>query len=149
MSECHLPAPLGPRPESHLSSNVNIFVPNKILSCMMRVNSVPFNGLPAGTVQMRAPTFRKYREPVSTFDGLNPFYSYDIAIPFVYMNPPLGVPDEDETVNATPRGHRCMPYSGNSLRYAATRTESTLSNPIYLFNEADLNTKFRHTSDPG
>lgn len=132
--------------ENYLSNDSLMFFPEKILNCISKVNSVPFAGRPAGTMLMLAPTFQRFRFPISTFDGLFPFFGWNVSVPVVYFNPTLGIPDTDPTDNSIYRGHRTMPWRIDGLFYGAKREDATTTR--YLLQETDINGMFEHIDAP-
>lgn len=139
--------------ESYLSLDPLLFYPRRILECVGHVNSTKFGPFPAGTVLMQPPKFTRFRFPVATFDGLDPFYGWNIQVPLTYFNPPRGVPrnaavyptqEAEDLIDGIPRGHRLMPWRTSLLWYEATRED----NATHLLPETDLNQMFRHISDP-
>jgi hypothetical protein len=135
-------------PESYINLDTNpmpIFT--NIFNCMGKVNSKMFGNFPAGTVYMLAPKMDRFRWPISTFDGINSFWGWNLTFPLVYFNPTLGVPDTDPTDDAIPRGHRTMPWSGDGKWGEAIR--KTTMGTRHLLEEADLDVIFKHISDPG
>lgn len=135
--------------EAYLSNDPLLFFPVNLFSRNTYVNSVPFAGRPAGTMLMLAPQLQRFRFPIATYDGLNPFYGWNIKIPFVYFNPEKGIPETAANypgipTDDIPRGHRLMPNRIDGLWYEAKRENKT----SHLLLEADLNDIFRHVSDP-
>lgn len=124
-------------PESYLSTDNFAFRPTKILDLVGKVNSATFGTFAASTLLMLAPTFQRFRFPVSTFDGLYPFYGWNIKVPLVFFQPrPRGAtsPSDD--------GYRLLPWAYNLSWYSAKRADST----TYLYQESDLLTMFKHIS---
>ncbi len=129
-------------PEEYLSTDTKIFFPQKVFDCAGRVNSVPFLGRPAGTVLCDAPQMERFEFPVTTFDGYS-FYGWNLTVPLVYFNPPLGVPDTNPLDNTKARGHRTLPWRENGLWWGAKR-----KNGSWYLAETDLNRLFEHISKP-
>jgi hypothetical protein len=129
-------------PESYLSNDPLTFNPEKLFSCISMVNSKPFLGRPAGTLLCDAPKMERFQFPICTFDGLFPFYGWNITLPLTYFNPKLGVPEVGDPLanDAKARGHRCLPWRGNSLWFGVYRENHSTR---YL-DEEDFNVMLEH-----
>lgn len=126
-------------PESYLSNDPLFFNPSKLITRMGKVNNTAFGSWPTGTVLMMPPKFQRFLFPVSTFDGLYPFYGWNISIPLVFFQPrPRGAaaPADD--------GYRLLPWSPNLQWYSAKRND----NATYLYQEDNLLKIFQHIDDP-
>ncbi len=79
---------------------------------------------------------KRFRWPVSTFNGRGAFYAYNVQIPFEYFDPPRGNPGDGA------RGYQLMPNPKDLLWYKATRSKLTK----YLLNETDVNVSFQQST---
>jgi hypothetical protein len=140
-------------PESYLSDDPMLFFPKNLLSVVTKVGSRRFANRPAGTMLALAPQLQRFRFPVETFDGLFPFYGWNVKIPLVYFNPDRGVPRDtvayptqaqEDAVDTIPRGHRLLPWRQNALWYEAVREDGA----THLFLEDDLFNLFKHVGAP-
>jgi hypothetical protein len=139
--------------ESYLSKEPLLFFPKNLLSVVTKVSSRPFAGRPAGTMQALAPQLQRFRFPVETFDGLFPFYGWNVKVPLVYFDPERGVPRDaavyptqaqEDAVNSIARGHRLLPWRQNAKWYEAVREDGA----THLFLESDLFDLFKHVDAP-
>jgi hypothetical protein len=147
-------------PEEYLS-NKFVFSPDNILRCVAHVNSLKIGPWGPGTVMAMPPKFERFRFPVSTFDGLFPFFGYNVTVPFVHFQPrPRGTsaaaaadialaadptnPIQIAAAEAEPDGYRLLPWPRSRKWYPAKRSDGT----SYLFPETDLAAIFRHVAEP-
>jgi hypothetical protein len=126
-------------PHDFISSDPDILIPTKILSCVGRVNAVAFGPFPAGTLLMQPPSFERFRYPVCTVDGISNFFGWNVRIPLQWFDPTRGD-------SAAYRGHNLLPYRGDLQWYEAYRNPPT--NTQKFLPETDFAAIFQHALQP-
>lgn len=132
-------------PNDYLSSNANVFIPTKILTCLGKVNSTAFLGFPAGTLLMQPFEYTEFTWPVASDTANQSVYELlrgvNIRLSVDYFDPTPGA-----AVPVT-RGHRLMPWRLNGRFYLATY-DGAASVAKALIEEAEFNNIFTHVSAP-
>lgn len=117
-------------PESYLSSDPNLFDPVRIRERVGFVNDRKFGKWGTGTVQMMPPQMTRFRFPVATFDGLFPFYGWNIRIPFVHFQPrPRGESNAafaDDILAGQKAAYAAAVAGGDAAAIAAAKAELAL-----------------------
>lgn len=125
-------------PNEYISgSNPSVFRPTRLEACTGRVNSDTFFDFPPGTLLMQAPQYTRFRFPILS-DTVDGYYGWNVKIPLQFFDPPRGV------IDATYRGHQCIPYRPNLLWYGAVRGDAVSK----IYSEASFISMFKHVDAP-
>lgn len=123
-------------------------LPQKLLNCLGRVNSVEIGGHPPGTLLMLGFRMQKFMYPYRN-EGRRPLFGYNVFLHFSQFDPQPAVELLSPPETPLFRGHNLMPWASStagSIWYAATRGGGA-GDPRYIA-EADYFQMFTHVLAP-
>jgi hypothetical protein len=125
LNKCDLMVDWNALPWDYVSSDPDLFYPDKILACLGCVNTDMFLGLfEAGTVILNTVEHTPFLWPVASELTSYPLWGVHVRLGLQFFDPEKGVS------GSSYRGHNLMPWRRNGKFYYATRDGTTGGRPL-------------------